>query len=134
MNAMLELLATLLGKLVSLNTVRKQEVAAHLNRIADVIESFSPKLKAGVDFAELQGLAVRTRELAEGFSNVTSDVLPRDKREEFVKALDAAVNAKQLLVDSMGSKREALLLELATAAARFRGAADNLNGSASKIG
>ena len=129
----IDLLAKLVGKLINLNKERKQEVAAYLSSIAELIAKFPPRLRDGAPPEELHGYAVETAQLAVGFSDTTSDVLSEEDRTRFVDILRDAFSAKEILSRSQNGQRDGHLMFLAEVAAKFRAAATSLRGRANKL-
>jgi hypothetical protein len=131
--ALVEYVGGLVFKLLGLNAERKKEVAAYMESIAQTLGKFGPRLRDGALPDELLGYAAETQDLAARFSRATSDVLPIAEREEHIKKLSAAFNAKDLIARGQAEGRDELLVFVSQAAGTFRSAAATLRASANKF-
>lgn len=131
---LIELLGGLILKLAGLNAMRKKEVAAYLEYIAELTAKFAPRFRDSAPFDELHGYTRETERIAKQFVSATSDVLKKKELEEFQSLLDQAVNAKNLLERSPKVGKDTLLAELAEVAAAFRASSATLKGKASRVG
>ena len=129
-----EYVGSLVLKLLGMNAERKKEVAAYMSGIAETLGKFGPRLRDKAPSDELKGYAAETQGLAERFATATSDVLPQAEREDHIKRLHTAFNAKKLLTDGNNAEQEELLAFLGEAAGSFRSAAATLRASANKFG
>jgi hypothetical protein len=128
-----ELLGSLIGKLLGLRTERKKEVAAFLDSIADQISKFPQLIRANAPMEQLAECSSAIRTYGERFTEVASDVLTDSERSELVNRLDETYNAKQLLMTSQDENKQQLLTTLSESAGAFRAYAGVLRATASQL-
>ena len=132
--SLVEYLGGLVFKLLGMNAERKKEVATYMASIADTLGKYGPRWRDNAPFNELRGYAAETQDLAKRFADATSDVLPKQEREDHIKKLEAAFSAKDLLAKGDDAEFEEKLAFLSEVAGTFRSAAATLRASANKFG